>query len=65
MSSCWGVRPRGGIPEGRRVGASVTYERPAPETLVYMRATDTTLYAKVVGRETDSFVARLNEKGRV
>ena len=53
------------VAQGRRVGASVTYERPAPETLVYMLATDTTLYAKVVGRETDSFVARLSEKGRV
>ena len=30
-----------------------------------MRATDTTLYAKVVGRKTGSSVARLNEKGRV
>ncbi len=51
------------VAQGRRVGTSVTYERPAPETLVYMLATDTTLYAKVVGRETDSFVARLNEEG--
>ena len=53
------------VAQGRRVGASVTYERPAPETLVYMLVTDTTLYAKVVGRETGSFVALLNEKGRV
>ena len=53
------------VAQGRRVGASVTYERPAPETLVYMLVTNTTLYAKVVGRETGSFVARLNEKGRV
>jgi len=35
---------------GRRADRSVTYERPAPETLVYMLATDTTLYAKVVGK---------------
>ncbi len=42
---------------------SVTYERPAPETLVYMLATDTTMYAKVVGQDTESFVARLNEEG--
>jgi len=52
------------VVDGRRLaGQSVTYERPAPETLVYMLATDTTMYAKVVGRETDSFIARLNETG--
>lgn len=48
------------VVDGRRVGAPVVYERPAPETLVYMLATDTTMYAKVVGQETGSFVARLN-----
>jgi hypothetical protein len=52
------------VAQGRRVGASVTYERPAPETLVYMLATDTTLYAKVVGRQTDSFIARLDDEAR-
>jgi hypothetical protein len=43
----------------RQADRSVRYTRPAPETLVYMLATDTTLYAKVVGQNTDSFVARL------
>ncbi len=48
------------VVDGRRLAdRSVSYERPAPETLVYMLATDTTLYAKVVGQNTDSFVARL------
>ena len=48
------------VVDGRRpAGRSLSYERPAPETLVYMLATDTTLYAKVVGQNTDSFVARL------
>ncbi|MCS3626307.1 hypothetical protein [Salinibacter ruber] len=47
------------VVDGRRDGPSVSYERPAPETLVYMLATDTTMYAKVVGQNTDSFVARL------
>ena len=53
------------VVDGRRLaGRSVTYERPAPETLVYMLATDTTLYAKVVGRQTDSFIARLDDRAR-
>lgn len=52
------------VVDGRRVGPSVSYERPAPETLVYMLATDTTMYAKVVGRNTDSFVARLGANAR-
>ena len=52
------------VAQGRRVGASVTYERPAPETLVYMLVTNTTLYAKVVGRQTDSFIARLDDVAR-
>lgn len=48
------------VVDGRRqTGQSLSYERPAPETLVYMLATDTTFYAKVLGQNTDSFVARL------
>ena len=50
------------VVQGRRVGASVTYERPAPETLVYMLATNTTLYAKVLGQQTNSFIARLDDR---
>jgi hypothetical protein len=52
------------VAQGRRVGASVTYERPAPETLVYMLATDTTLYAKVLGQQTNSFIARLDDRAQ-
>jgi hypothetical protein len=52
------------VVRGRRVGASVTYERPAPETLVYMLATDTSMYAKVVGQKTDSFITRLNDRAQ-
>ena len=48
----------------RRADRAVSYERPAPETLVYMLATDTTLYAKVVGQHTESFVARLGADAR-
>jgi len=52
------------VTEGRRQpDRSVSYQRPAPETLVYMLATDTTLYAKVVGQRTESFIARLNDRG--
>jgi hypothetical protein len=52
------------VVRGRRVGASVTYERPAPETLVYMLATNTSMYAKVVGQKTDSFIARLDDRAQ-
>lgn len=53
------------IVEGRRVtNESISFERPAPETLVYMLATDTSLYAKVVGENIDSYVARLDDEGR-
>ncbi len=50
--------------EGRRPARSATIERPAPETLVYMLATDTNLYAKVVGRHTGAILARLDETGQ-
>jgi hypothetical protein len=54
------------VAEGRRhAGRSVSYERPAPETLVYMLATDTTLYAKVVGQQAGSFIGRLDGAGDV
>ena len=49
--------------EGRAPNRSLTYDRPAPETLVYMLATDTTLYAKAVGRDTGASLARLDETG--
>lgn len=53
------------VADGQRLeGQSITYERPAPETLVYMLATDTTMYAKVVGRQTESFIARLNDRAQ-
>lgn len=47
----------------RLPGHSVSVQRPAPETLVYMLAADTSLYAKVVGSETESFIARLGDEG--
>jgi hypothetical protein len=49
--------------DGRSPDRSVAYERPAPETLVYMLATDTGLYAKTVGQETGASLARLGETG--
>jgi len=53
------------VAEGRRLARqSLTYERPAPETLVYMLATDTTMYAKVVGQQTESFIARLDDQAQ-
>jgi hypothetical protein len=52
------------VVDGERVAArSISYARPAAETLVYMLATDTSLYAKVLGQETDSFIARLDPNG--
>lgn len=51
---------------GQRLeGRSVSYDRPTRDALVYMLATDASLYAKVVGEETGSYVARLNERGGV
>lgn len=50
--------------EGRVPGRSISYDRPAPQALVYMAATDTSLYAKTVGREVESYLARLDNKGR-
>lgn len=50
---------------GRRVpGRSISYDRPAPEALVYMLATDTSMYAKTVRRNGKSFIARLNDAGQ-
>ena len=38
-------------------------QRPAAETLVYLRATETALYAKMLGEEVAPFVARLGADG--
>lgn len=51
--------------EGRRLtNKSFSFERPAPEALVYMMASDTSLYAKVVGEDIESYIARLDDEGR-
>jgi hypothetical protein len=50
--------------EGRLPSRARTYNRPAPETLVYMLATDTSLYAKVVGQETGASLTRLSDTGQ-
>jgi hypothetical protein len=50
--------------EGRHPARAATIERPAPETLVYMLATDTHLYAKIVGQNTGATLARLDDRGR-
>lgn len=47
----------------RLAGRSLSIERPTPETLVYMLATDTGLYAKVVGQTVDPFITRLDASG--
>lgn len=47
----------------RGAGRSVSYERPTPEALVYMLATDGALYAKTVGRKIGSAISRLDRKG--
>lgn len=49
---------------GRLPSRSFSIERPAPETLVYMLAADTSFYAKVVGNEIESFIDRFDEEGR-
>jgi hypothetical protein len=48
-----------------RTRRSIAFERPADETLAYALATDTSLYAKVVGEEIDNVLLRLNEQGDV
>ena len=54
------------VAEGRRLpDRTVTYERPTRDALVYMLATDTSLYAKVVGEETGAHVSRLDAAGEV
>ncbi len=50
--------------EGRHPERAATFERPAPETLVYGLATDSSLFMKVVGQETGASLARLDETGR-
>jgi hypothetical protein len=49
---------------GRHPARAVTIERPAPETLVYMLATDAQLYTKIVGQNTGATLARLDDRGR-
>lgn len=49
--------------DGRLAERSRPIERPAPETLVYMLATDTSLYAKVVGREVGAEILRIGQQG--
>lgn len=52
------------VVNGRRLaGRPRSYERPSEESLVYLLATDTTIYAKTVGGKTGSFIARLGEDG--
>jgi hypothetical protein len=54
------------VVDGRRLAdRAVPYDRPSREALVYMLATDTALYAKVVGPATDGHVARLDGQGAV
>lgn len=44
---------------------SISYDRPTRDALVYMLATEESLYAKVVGKEPGSHVVRLGERGNV
>ena len=49
----------------RRADRAVSYERPTRGALVYMLATDTSFYAKVVGEDVGAHVSRLDASGRV
>lgn len=54
------------VADGQRIAArSIAYDRPARDALVYMLATDSSLYAKVVGEEVGAHISRLNEQGAV
>jgi hypothetical protein len=50
--------------DGPLPGRARTYERPAPESLVYLLATDTSLYAKAVGQDAGATLTRLDERGQ-
>jgi hypothetical protein len=50
--------------DGRRLpGRSVSYERPAEETLVYAAASDASYFVKAIGQNMSGRVDRLNRKG--
>ncbi len=52
------------IVDGRRLaGWSRTLRRPSEETLAYAAASDTSLYAKIVGEDVASTVGRIGPKG--
>ena len=54
------------VTDGRRLPEdSISYDRPAPDALVYLLATDTGLFAKTVGEETGAHVSRLDSAGNV
>jgi len=54
------------VADGQRLAArAIAYDRPARDALVYMLATDTSLYAKVVGEDVGAHVSRLDEHGAV
>lgn len=54
------------IAGGRRLSErSVTLQRPSAETLVYTTATDTALYAKVIGEDVQGIVGRVGHGGQI
>ena len=52
------------VVDGRRLpGQSVSYERPAEETLVYPAASDAAYFVKVIGQNVSGRIDRLNRQG--
>jgi len=52
------------VVDGRRLpGQSVSYERPAEETLVYPAASDAAYFVKVIGQNVSGRIDRLNRRG--
>lgn len=59
----WGVSDDGQMAAQRVEGASRTLQRPSEQTLAYVAASDSTVYAKVVGSDVASTVGRVGPDG--
>lgn len=59
----WGVSEGGDVTAQRVEGASRTLQRPSEQTLAYVAASDSNVYAKIVGSDVASTVGRVGPDG--
>ena len=59
----WTASPEGRITARRVEGASRTLQRPSEQTLAYVAASDSNVYAKIVGSDVASTVGRVGPDG--